>query len=85
MHFSRLTLLLGVPVLVLANDLNTICTGFHLDESLSYVLRALCVSDTGQNISLLDLDACIANDGGQLVVRDRLLVPSLLNAELMDS
>lgn len=79
MHFIRFTLFLGFAVFALANDLNTLCTDFRLNESLSYVLSALCVNDTGRNTStLLDLDACIANDEGQLVVCGHLFFSSSL-------
>lgn len=69
MHFSGFALFLGFHVFALANDLNTLCTDFRLDESLSYALFALCVNEAGQNQSTaLDLDLCIANDEGQMVV-----------------
>ena len=69
MHFIKFTLFLGFHVFALADDLSTFCTAFHLDTSLPYALFALCVNEAGQNQSTaLDLDLCIANDEGQMVV-----------------
>lgn len=73
MHFSVFTQALAFAVFVSAEDLSTSCKDFYLDQSASYALFAQCTIDTGQQVEAsLDLDVCIANDEGQLVVSIRL-------------